>query len=60
MLHVAFFVTNAEAERTRLVAAGAKSFSEETAPDGTRLMFLRDPWGVPLQLCQRAKPFPGY
>ena len=60
VLHVAFFVTNAEAERTRLVAAGAKPFSEETAPDGTRLMFLRDPWGVPLQLCQRAKPFPGY
>ena len=29
-------------------------------PDGSRLTMMRDPWGLPLQLCQRAKPFPGF
>jgi hypothetical protein len=24
-------------------------------PDGSRLMMLRDPWGLPLQLAKRAK-----
>ncbi len=60
VFHIAFFAPDAAAVAARLVAAGAKSFSEETLADGTRLFFLRDPWGIPLQLCQRAKPFPGF
>ena len=49
---------DAKAERVRLEKAGAKLFLEEPQPDGTLLIMLRDPWGVPLQLCQRTKPFP--
>ena len=60
VLHVALFAPDAAAVASRLVRAGAKPFSEETLPDGTRLIIVRDPWGLPLQLCQRAKPFPGF
>ncbi len=59
-LHVAFFAPDAGASQQRLIAAGAKPFSDDKMPDGSRLIFLRDPWGVPIQLCQRAKPFPGF
>ena len=55
--HVAFVAANAPAEKARLLAAGASFFKEETLPDGTLLVMLRDPWGVALQLCQRTKPF---
>lgn len=55
--HVALVAPDAPAERRRLEAAGATLFLEESLPDGTLLIMLRDPWGVPVQLCQRAKPF---
>jgi catechol 2,3-dioxygenase-like lactoylglutathione lyase family enzyme len=60
VLHVAFFAPDAGAAQQRLLAAGAKAFSDDTMPDGSRLIFVRDPWGVTIQLCQRAKPFPGF
>jgi glyoxylase I family protein len=60
VFHVAFFAPEAGAMQAKLVAAGAKAFSDDTMPDGSRLIFVRDPWGVPVQLCQRAKPFPGF
>ncbi len=60
VMHVALFAPDAGAVRQRLEKAGAKFFSDETLPDGSRLIFLRDPWGLPLQLCQRAQPFPGF
>ena len=56
--HVAVVAADAKAERARLEKAGAKLFLEEPQPDGTLLIMLRDPWGVPLQLCQRTTPFP--
>jgi len=56
--HVAVVAANAKAERTRLEKAGATLFLEEPQPDGSLLIMLRDPWGVPLQLCQRTQPFP--
>ena len=56
--HVAVVASDAKAERARLEKAGAKLFLEEPQPDGTLLIMMRDPWGVPLQLCQRTKPFP--
>ena len=57
-LHIAFAVDDVEAERDRLLEAGATDASEiETTPSGDRLLFLRDPWGVPLQLLTRAEPF---
>ena len=60
VFHVAFFTPDAGAAQQKLVAAGARAFSDETMPDGSRLIFVRDPWGVPVQLCQRAQPFPGF
>lgn len=58
VFHVAVVAADAKAECTRLVRAGATLFLEEPQPDGTQLIMMRDPWGVPLQLCQRTKPFP--
>ena len=60
VFHVAFFAPDAGAMQAKLVAAGAKPFSDDRQADGGRLIFVRDPWGVTVQLCQRAKPFPGF
>ena len=55
--HLAFAVEDLDAEHDRLKDAGC-SFIEEIKPaDGSRLVMLRDPFGMALQLCQRAKPF---
>ena len=56
VLHVAFAVSDIEATKARLLQAGATLFSDETLPDGSRLVMLRDPWGIPLQLVKRNKP----
>jgi catechol 2,3-dioxygenase-like lactoylglutathione lyase family enzyme len=56
-LHVAFASDDIEVDRQRLLNAGATSAGDITTnPDGTKLAFLRDPWDVPFQLVQRAKP----
>ncbi|MFT4175722.1 MAG: VOC family protein [Luteolibacter sp.] len=52
-LHIAFVSADPDADRERLVAAGATFVSEQKNPDGTHLMMLRDPWGLALQLCKR-------
>jgi glyoxylase I family protein len=56
--HVAFVADDPAAARTKLVAAGATPAYEETLPDGSFLIMVRDPWGVPLQLVKRMTPFP--
>jgi hypothetical protein len=48
-----------DADRKRLEAAGATFFEEIRLPDGTFVIMLRDPWGVPLQLCKRGKAIVG-
>jgi len=58
--HVAFVVDNPDATSIRLQEAGASPAYEETLPDGSYLVMLRDPWGVPLQLVRRATPFPSH
>jgi glyoxylase I family protein len=55
-LHIAFATADPDASRAALVAAGATFVEERSMPDGSRLLMLRDPWGMPLQLCKRAKP----
>jgi glyoxylase I family protein len=57
-LHIAFAVQDADATRDRLIAASATLVSDATHADGTRLVMLRDPWGVALQLVQREAPLP--
>jgi glyoxylase I family protein len=56
-LHLAFTSENIEADRDRLVAAGATVVNDvNTTASGDKLIFLRDPWRVPFQFVQRAKP----
>ena len=55
--HFAVVSVDARADRSRLEAAGGRFVEEVTPPDGSVLIMMRDPWGVPVQLCQRARPF---
>ncbi len=55
--HMAFAVDNVGAVMKRLLDAGARFVEEVNPEEGTRLIMLRDPFGLPLQLCQRARPF---
>ncbi len=54
--HVAFAAADPDVARAELVAAGATFVDERELPDGSRLLMLRDPWGLPLQLCKRTTP----
>ena len=54
--HFALAVQDAEPPKKRLLAAGATVFQDQVLDDGSRIVTLRDPWGVPLQLCQRVEP----
>lgn len=56
--HLAFAVTDAGAERERLMAVGCTFIEELNPQPNTRLIMLRDPFGISLQLCQRANPMP--
>jgi catechol 2,3-dioxygenase-like lactoylglutathione lyase family enzyme len=57
LFHIAFVTHDIEADRQRLFAAGATELSGiNNTPAGDQLTFLRDPWGLPLQLARRAKP----
>ena len=58
VLHLAVVAVDAKRESARLQHAGATLVLEEPQPDGSLLIMLRDPWGLALQLCQRAQPFP--
>ena len=55
--HIAFVSENNDEIRARLATAGANEGTEETLPDGSKLLMMRDPWGVPIQFCHRARPF---
>ena len=56
-LHLAFTVADMEAERDRLLAAGAAVESQPSpAGPGDKLGFVRDPWGIAIQLVQRKQP----
>jgi len=56
-LHLAFSSSDIEADRARLLAAGAEAFGEiATTPTGDKLAFFRGPQAVPFQLVQRKKP----
>lgn len=51
--HIAFATTDPEGVQAALAAVGATLVDDRTTPDGSRLLMLRDPWGMPLQLCKR-------
>lgn len=56
-VHIAFAVAEVQGEKQRLLDAGATVAKEEVLADGSEVVTLRDPWGLPLQLVKRATPF---
>ena len=57
VFHIAFLTDDVAGKRQALLAAGATSAAEVTTSEsGDVMTFLRDPWGVCLQLVKRAKP----
>ena len=55
--HLAFAVDDMDAARERLAAAGATLDGDvDNRANGDRLAFLRDPWGVAIQLVERVQP----
>lgn len=58
VFHLAVVAPDAGGLRNKLEAAGATFSNEDHLPDGSHLVMMRDPWGLPLQLCQRAVLFP--
>jgi glyoxylase I family protein len=57
VVHVAYASDNIAADRGRLLDAGATIAQDTTTtPAGDTLCMLRDPWGFPIQLVQRAEP----
>ena len=56
VFHLAFVSDDPAADKVRLIAVGATELKDETLADGSVLLTVRDPWGIPVQLCKRAKP----
>jgi catechol 2,3-dioxygenase-like lactoylglutathione lyase family enzyme len=54
-MHIAFVSADVKADADRLVAAGARLESIQIENPDFHVAILRDPWGVPVQLCRRAK-----
>ena len=54
--HCAFAVADVDAVKATLLAAGASEVSDSVLDDGSRLVMLRDPWQIPLQLVRRGTP----
>ncbi len=56
--HVAFVAEDPAKVRDALIAAGGTLAYDESLPDGSYLVMVRDPWGVPIQLVRRVTAFP--
>ena len=54
--HFAFAVQDPTAVKKQLLSGGASLVNEKTLDDGSEVIMLRDPWGVPVQLCKRMDP----
>lgn len=56
VVHLAFISDDPSKDKTRLVKAGAVEVSDDILEDGSHLVMLKDPWGLAIQLCKRARP----
>ena len=59
LFHLGFASADPASDQARLIAAGATLLTDDTLPDGSQLVMLRDPWGLAVQLCHRAQPLIG-
>jgi catechol 2,3-dioxygenase-like lactoylglutathione lyase family enzyme len=57
IFHLAFVSEDPAQDAHRLIGAGAEFVEEVNLDAGTKLIMMRDPWGVALQLCKRSQPF---
>lgn len=55
-MHIALVSEDVRADAARLERAGAKLEQLKCEDDAFHMAILRDPWGVPIQLCRRARP----
>ncbi len=56
ILHIALSVEDMDSEKQRLLDAGAKLADELLVlPNGDQLLFMRDPYGIALQLAKRSQ-----
>ncbi len=56
LMHLAFVSGAPGQDKADLLEAGATLVDDSTLPDGSRIIMMRDPWGLAIQLCKRAKP----
>ena len=56
LVHLAFVSPDPENDKNRLIEAGAGYVEEVNLPDGSKLIMMRDPWGLAIQLCKRGMP----
>jgi len=54
--HLAFAASDPEGAKNGLLDAGATLVEDRVVGDGSRLIMLRDPWGLAVQLCKRPTP----
>ena len=54
--HLAFAAPDPDGSKAALLQAGATLVDDQVVADGSRLIMLRDPWGLALQLCKRSTP----
>ena len=55
LLHVAFASDDPPADASPLIQAGATQIDDIHGDNGDRIIVLRDPWGLAIQLAKRAK-----
>ncbi len=56
IVHIAFASSHPKEDKMRLQKAGAREVSDDITGSGDHVIMLRDPWGVPIQLCERMEP----
>lgn len=52
-MHLAFVSIDPVSDSEKLCRHGATFFERVDLPNGSILIMLRDPWGMPIQLCKR-------
>ena len=57
VLHFAYYSEDVAADREKLLAAGATAVGDvDVTAAGDQLVFVRDPWGVTIQILHRKEP----